>query len=349
MGSGMIRRVTDQTQEPFAVMNRVWSEFLQSHPISPQTEHANCAINDLSHFGLIRVEGEDAEHFLQGQLTNDLREVTQTHSNLAGWCSAKGRMLANFRCFLRDGAYYLQTPQENLPSVLKRLGMYVLMSKVTLTDVSDELMRLGLTGDCALSLLQSRFPEIPETANGAAQNGQLSLIRLPGEMPRFELLGPVEELIAFWQDAAEQAVRAGDDFWALQEIRAGVPTIFPATSEAFVPQMTNMQLVDGVSFNKGCYTGQEVVARMQYLGKLKRRMYLAHVTTDTRPQPGDDLHSPGSTSGQGTGKVVDARPVEGGYDLLAVIEAGSAEDDEVCLGEQGPAIELRQLPYAFPE
>ena len=93
MGSGMIRRVIDQTQEPFAVMNSVWSEFLQSHPISPQTEHANCAINDLSHFGLIRVEGEDAEHFLQGQLTNDLREVTQTHSNLAGWCSAKGLSL----------------------------------------------------------------------------------------------------------------------------------------------------------------------------------------------------------------------------------------------------------------
>ncbi len=330
-------------------MNPAWSEFLQSRPVSRQAEGESCALNDLSHFGLIRVEGDDAEQFLQGQLTNDMREVSDGHSNLAGWCSAKGRMLANFRCFRHDGAYYLQTPQENLPAVLKRLGMYVLMSKVTLSDASDELMRLGLTGDCAISLLQSRFPEIPEAANAVAQQSGGCLIRLPGETPRFELLGPADALIAFWREAQDRAVRLGEDFWALQEIRAGVPTIYAATSEAFVPQMTNMQLVDGVSFTKGCYTGQEVVARMQYLGKLKRRMYLAHVMSDTQPRPGDDLYSPGSTSGQGTGKVVDARPANGGYDLLAVIEASSAETDEVCLGEQGPRLELLPLPYPFPE
>jgi folate-binding protein YgfZ len=330
-------------------MNSAWTEFLQSHPVSQEAEGADCVLNDLSHFGLIRVEGEDAESFLQGQLTNDLRQVTEEHSNLAGWCSAKGRMLANFRCFRRQGVYYLQTPQENLPAVLKRLGMYVLMAKVTLSDASDELMRLGLTGDCASSLLQSRFASIPETANAVAQHSELTLMRLPGDRPRFELLGPAEALIAFWQEAEAKAVHQGDDFWALQEIRAGVPIIYPATSEAFVPQMTNMQLVDGVSFTKGCYTGQEVVARMQYLGKLKRRMYLAHVTSDAQPLPGDELHSPGSTSGQGTGKVVDARPANGGYDLLAVIEASSAESDKVCLGENGPCLELRGLPYPFPE
>ena len=330
-------------------MNTAWSEFLQSQPVSPEAEGNDCVLNDLSHFGLIRVEGEDAESFLQGQLTNDLRQVTEDHSNLAGWCSAKGRMLANFRCLRRGDTYYLQTPLENLPTVLKRLGMYVLMAKVTLSDASDELMRMGITGDCAESLLQNQFAEIPAQANAVAQQSGVSLIRLPGDTPRFELLGPAEALIAFWQQAQSQAVRLGDDFWALQEIRAGVPVIYPATSEAFVPQMTNMQLVDGVSFTKGCYTGQEVVARMQYLGKLKRRMYLAHVTSDTQPQPGDELHSPGSTSGQGTGKVVDARPADGGYDLLAVIESSSAESDKVCLSENGPCLELRGLPYSFPE
>jgi len=330
-------------------MNTTWSDFLQSRPVAEPGGDHDCALNDLSHFGLIRAEGEDAESFLQGQLTNDMRLVTESHSNLAGWCSAKGRMLANFRCFRRGDAFYLQTPAENLATVIKRLGMYVLRSKVSLSDASDDLMRMGLTGQCAEPVLEALFDSLPAAVNEVAQQGGLTLIRLPGEPPRFELLGPAEALIEVWQTAESQADRRSDDFWALQEIRAGVPVVYPDTSEAFVPQMANMQLVDGVSFKKGCYTGQEVVARMQYLGKLKRRMYLAHVDSDTPPRPGDELYSPGSTSGQGTGKVVDARPADGGYDLLAVIETASAEADEVCLGENGPRLRLQALPYPFPE
>lgn len=330
-------------------MNKTWSDFLRSRPVAEPADEPGCSLNDLSHFGLIRVEGEDAEQFLQGQLTNDLRQVTDDHSNLAGWCSAKGRMLTGFRCFRRDGAYYLQTPAENLSSLLRRLGMFVLMSKVTLSDASDKLMRLGLTGECAEPLLGPYFDALPAIANGVTQQAGLTLIRLPGSGPRFELLGPAEALIDVWQTAEPRATRMSNDFWALQDIRAGVPTIYPATSEAFIPQMINMQLVDGVSFTKGCYVGQEVVARMQYLGNLKRRMFLAHVASDTPPQPGDELFSRSSTSGQGTGKVVDARPADNGYDLLAVIEISSAQTDEVCLGENGPCLQLQDLPYPFLE
>lgn len=330
-------------------MNKAWSEFLQTIPLAEFTDITDCALNDLTHFGLIRIEGEDAETFLQGQLTNDMRQVTPAHSNLAGWCSAKGRMLANFRCFWRDGGYYLQTPAENLAAVLKRLGLFVLRAKVSLADASAELMRMGLTGSCAEPLLGAFFDTLPEHVNGVVHRDERTLIRLPGACPRFELLGPAQALIELWRHAQSQASRMHEDFWALQEIRAGLPTIFPATSEAFVPQMTNMQLIDGVSFTKGCYVGQEVVARMQYLGKLKRRMYLAHVTSDTPPRPGDDLFSQASTSGQGTGKVVDARPANSGYDLLAVIETASAEGEAVCLGAQGPRLQLQKLPYPFPE
>ncbi|MEW7994858.1 MAG: folate-binding protein, partial [Candidatus Thiodiazotropha endolucinida] len=109
------------------------------------------------------------------------------------------------------------------------------------------------------------------------------------------------------------------------------------------------QLIDGVSFTKGCYTGQEVVARMQYLGKLKRRMYLAHVVTQTPPQPGDELFAEESTSGQGAGKVVDAQASGEGYDLLAVIEIASAEENQVRLGENGPRLEILNLPYSYSE
>lgn len=331
-------------------MNEEWTEFLASRTdTATNTPELNCVLNDLSHLGLIRISGEDAESFLQGQLTNDAREITNEHSNLAGWCSAKGRMFANFRCFRRSDDYFLQTPLENIPSVLQRLGMFVLRAKVTLSDASDELVRIGLTGSCTEALLQPFFEDLPEQPNDVQQHHALTLIRLPGVKPRYELIGPATLLQEIWQTAEGQAQTANRDFWALQEIRAGIPTIYQETKEAFVPQMTNMQLIDGVSFTKGCYIGQEVVARMQYLGKLKRRMYLAHVDTTKPPQPGDELYAKQSTSGQGTGKVVEAQASGDGYDLLAVIEIASAEGDQVLLGEQGPPLEITDLPYAFVE
>ncbi|MET0052256.1 MAG: folate-binding protein YgfZ [Candidatus Thiodiazotropha sp.] len=331
-------------------MNQEWTDFLASRPATnPSGDEMNCVLSDLSHYGLIRVTGADAETFLQGQLTNDVRLVSETHSNLAGWCNAKGRMIANFRCFKRDGDYYLQTPGEHIPVVLKRLGMYVLRAQVSLTDASDDLMRFGLTGNGAESILASGFENLPDAVNGIVQSGEMTLIRLAGATSRFEIIGPAQALQTLWQQAETQAVVATPDFWALQEIRAGVPTVFEETREAFVPQMMNMQLVDGVSFTKGCYTGQEVVARMQYLGTLKRRMYLAHVDSATAPKPGDELSSSESTSGQGAGKVVDARASGNGYDLLAVIEVASAQSGDVRLGDEGPLLQIQTLPYAFPE
>jgi folate-binding protein YgfZ len=328
-------------------MNMQWSDFLrnrseQSYPTDP-----SCALNDLSHFGLIRVEGEDAMQFLQGQFTNDIREVTEQHSNLSAWCSPKGRMLANFRVMRRDPAYLLQIPLAQLEPVIKRLRMFVLRAKVTITDASDEWTRFGLTGDCAESLLQPHFERLPKAANAALVRGDNLLVRMPGPTPRFELLGPAAELIPLWETCEAQATPMDSNFWALQEIRAGIPTVYPETREAFVPQMTNMQLIDGVSFTKGCYTGQEVVARMQYLGKLKRRMYLAHVRSETPPEPGDELFARGSSSGQGAGRVVDARAAGDGYDLLAVIELESLAQHSVHLGENGPPLEILQLPYDF--
>jgi hypothetical protein len=328
-------------------MNMQWSDFLrsrseQSHPTDP-----SCALNDLSHFGLIRVEGEDAMQFLQGQFTNDMREVTEQHSNLSAWCSPKGRMLTNFRVMRRGSAYLLQIPLAQLEPMIKRLPMYILRSKVTIADVSDEWARFGLTGDCAEALLQPAFEDLPAAANDALVRGNSLLIRMPGPTPRFELLGPAAELMPIWEACEARATPMDSNFWALQEIRAGIPTVYPETREAFVPQMANMQLIDGVSFTKGCYTGQEVVARMQYLGKLKRRMYLAHVRSDTPPRPGDELFAQGSSSGQGAGKVVDTQAAGDGYDLLAVIELESLAQGTVHLGENGPALEIRELPYDF--
>ncbi|HIP53286.1 MAG TPA: folate-binding protein [Chromatiales bacterium] len=340
-------------------MNKNWEEFLAGQSALIEGNHVSfadapqaveCAICDLSNHGLIAAEGEDLDKFLQGQLTNDIRELTTEHWQLAGFCNAKGRMFANFLLFRRGDSVFMQLPAGHLEAVLKRMGMFVLMAKVSLQDASNELVRIGLCGECAPDLVKTAVGAPPEHAGDAIPHGEVTVLRLPGGAPRFELVGPVACMIGLWQQFTKRATPVNADLWALENIRSGLPVIGAKTAEMFVPQMANMQLVDGVSFTKGCYTGQEVVARMQYLGKLKRRMYLAHVDSETRPEPGMELGSEASQSGQGAGRVVDAQPVpEGGYDLLAVLEITAAEEGDIRLGDDGPRLEIKALPYPFED
>ena len=316
---------------------------------TPQTDTQStsfpaCGRVDLSHFGLIRVSGADTRKFLQGQLTNDVNAVTPERAQINSYCSPKGRMMASFWIFERDGALYLQMPKERIDAITKRLRMFVLRSEVTVEDASADFARVGLVGDCVNAL---DLP-IPTDQARSATAADLTLLRLPGDRPRIELIGPAASIDAAM--ATVSNVEDGDPaWWALQDIRAGLPTVFDDTSEAFVPQMANLQLIDGISFTKGCYTGQEVVARMQYLGKLKRRMYRAHVDISERPLPGTELFAPGSASGQGTGRIVDAAPSEsGGYEMLVVMEISSADAGDVRLNNaDGPPLRLLELPYAF--
>ncbi len=340
-------------------MNSQWRDFLESQSITidghgqVQPTHApsypDCALTDLSHLGLIRVAGEDAEHFLQGQVTSDIREVTADRSQISAYCTPKGRMLASILIFRQGQDYLLQMPLNIHESIAKRLAMFVLMSKVRVTDASDELVRIGISGECARTLLERDFPTMPQADGRVSSNNGVTLLQLPGRQPRFELLGDSGPMILLWQKLAKRATLGDPDFWSLLDIRAGIPTIYPDTVEAFVPQMANLHLIDGVSFTKGCYTGQEVVARMKYLGKLKRRMYLAHVDAEQRPQPGDELFSSGGESGQGPGRIVDARPSpEGGFDLLAVMEITRFDENDLhLLDAHGPKLRFQDLPYNF--
>ncbi len=304
---------------------------------------------DLSRQGLIAVSGEDAQTFLQGQLINDIRQVTPEHSQLSAYCSPKGRMLANFRIFQRDEAYYLHMPQEKLEPILRRLKLFILRAKVTLEDASDKLVHIGLSGPRAEALLSEASPPAPAGVGAAVQTQGLTVIRVPGDHPRYEVYGPLAPMETLWTELASQTIPAGAEPWRLLDILAGIPIIYTATTEAFVPQMANLQLLDGISFRKGCYTGQEIVARTHYLGTLKRRMYRAHVDTERRPPPGTELFS--AQSGAGAGKIVDAcRHPEGGYETLAVVIIDSAENGPVRLhDEQGPQLRFAPLPYAFAE
>jgi tRNA-modifying protein YgfZ len=163
------------------------------------------------------------------------------------------------------------------------------------------------------------------------------------------MLGPFAPLRELWEALAPQAAPANAADWTRLDIQAGLPNVYDRTVETFVPQMLNLQLIDGVSFNKGCYTGQEVVARMQFLGKLKRRMYLAEVERDTPPQPGEELFTTSSASQQTDGWVVDACPLgDGRHALLVVTEIAAVDAGEIRLGADGPVLSLREPPYGFP-
>ena len=341
-------------------MNPNWKTFLEQQSTitgnadqvaaETATIASDCALMELSGFSLIAIRGEDRDSFLQGQLTNDIRELSDTHTQLSGRCSPKGRMLANFRVLRRDNCILLQLPGEKLEEILKRLRMFVLRSKVEITDASDELIRIGIAGDCAAELLAATFAELPERDNDMTRTGELNAIRMAGSTPRFEVIGPLQPIMALWQTLSTTARIVNSGLWALLDIRAGIPTVYAATTDAFVPQMANMQLIDGVSFTKGCYTGQEVVARMKYLGKLKRRMYLTQVDSDIVPRPGDELHSDASKSSQASGRIVDAKPVGNGrYEMLAVIEIEAAENGQVRLGANGPILSVEAPPYGFDE
>ena len=303
---------------------------------------------DLSPLSILRAHGDDAQSFLQGQFSNDIRQVSETRSQLSAYCNPKGRMLAILRVFRIGEAYCLQLPGALAEATLKRLRMFVMRAKVKLDLADDELLRIGLSGPNAERLVVASLGAAPAAADDCLSVNGVTVLRLPGPHARFEILAAPEKMLALWPQFAAQAVPAGAAAWAWLDIMAGIPNILPGTVEEFVPQMANLDLVGGVSFTKGCYPGQEIVARMHYLGRLKQRMFRAHVDTAETPSPGTPVFAP-DFSAQSTGSVLDAQPSpDGGYDLLAVVHLSSYEAGTLQLASsEGPRLKIKDLPYSL--
>jgi folate-binding protein YgfZ len=319
----------------------------------PETEvritTAENILCDLSHMGLIEASGEEATQFLQGQFSNDINQVRESRSQLSSYCNPKGRMIAIFRIFKRDQSYFLRLPIELLESTLRRLRMFVLRAKVELNDASHALIRIGYCGPAAENELKSLAGQIPEGVNDSVRAANTTIIRVPGPRPRYEIYGELDDVKSLWQRLKSSATPVGASQWALLDILSGIPTVLAQTREAFVPQMANLDLVDGVSYSKGCYPGQEVVARMHYLGTLKRRMYRIHLNTPTPPQPGDSVFRSESRNEQLVGTIVDAqRDGRGGSTGLAVMRINETEKGNLRLNTpEGPSITLDNLPYTL--
>lgn len=295
----------------------------------------------LSHEGVLAVIGADASKFLQGQLTCNLNYLSETRSSLGARCTQKGRMQSSFRIVLEPQGCFLAMARELVEPQLADLKKYAVFSKSKLTDDSDNWVRFGLNqADAALQNLGIELPA--ETDSVARANG---LIAIRASEGRAELWAPSEQAETLHQQLKAQLPEADINQWTLGQIRAGIGQVMPQTRELFIPQMLNLQAVGGVSFKKGCYTGQEIVARMQYLGKLKRRLYrLSLESNHPQPEPGTPLFSP--THSSAVGEVVIAAQAPDSIELLAVLTAEAVELGNIQVGDpQGPKLSLLDLPY----
>lgn len=295
----------------------------------------------LSHEGVLAVIGNDASKFLQGQLTCNLNYLSDTRSSLGARCTQKGRMQSSFRILLEPQGCFLAMALELVEPQLADLKKYAVFSKSKLTDDSANWVRFGLNkADVVLESLGIHLPA--DTDSVAHANGLIAIRVSEG---RAELWAAAEQTDALRQHLQAQLIEADLNQWILGQIRAGIGQVMPQTRELFIPQMLNLQAVGGVSFKKGCYTGQEIVARMQYLGKLKRRLYrLSLGASHAVPEPGTPLFSP--THNSSVGEVVIGAQAQDSIELLAVLTAEAAEAGDIHVGDvQGPELSLLDLPY----
>lgn len=351
-------------------MNPIWLEFLvDRHAIlegtrvmhfgNPDAEADALATEtvlcDLSHLGIILIAGEDARAFLQGQLTNDVAALEEGRAQWSGYCSPKGRLLATFLLWPAKQGFMLQLPLPLLNSTRQRLGMFVLRSKVTLEDVSNQWVRIGVAGPRAAEYLGRIVEALPASPLTAVHQPGLRILRL--ESDRLELVGAPEVIMPLWQTLSADCMPAGANAWDWYGIQAGIPEVVEATREEFVPQMVNFDLMHGVSFRKGCYPGQEIVARTQYRGILKRRMMKASLALDSSkpdrdPRAGDSVFSP-LFGDQAAGVIVSAaRRPGGGFQMLLMAQTESLRQGALRWNSpNGPTLVLEPLPYpvSFPD
>jgi folate-binding protein YgfZ len=304
--------------------------------------------------GLIAVAGEDAARFLHSQLTNDVEHLGTGEARLAGFCTPKGRLQATFLMWRsseteREGTVWLQLPRTIQAPLQKRLSMFVMRAKAKLRDATEEeavAAVIGVGGARGAAALRAQGLALPDAPNALVSGERGTVIRLADALdaPRFLWITSAQAAAAALPALAAQLALGGNAAWQLAAIHAGVPQVTAATQEQFVPQMINLELLGGVNFKKGCYPGQEIVARSQYLGKLKRRTSLASVD-NAAARAGDEVFSTADPE-QPCGMVVNAAPNgAGGADLLVETKL-AALDEEVRLGSAaGAPLRFLALPY----
>lgn len=302
----------------------------------------NTVVVPLPHRTVIDVVGVDAERFLHNQLTADVAALPADRGQVAGYCTPKGRLLAIVWITRIDGGFRLRLPHELVEPTVAQLTKYRLRSRCEI-EPTDRIA-FGVSGSDATGIVDRAFGDVPPQDLDLRRSGDVELLRIPGPAPRFEVLGPVDAVLETYAELADAAAETSTSGWELLDIRAGIPELSVETTEAFVPQMVNLHSVGGISFTKGCFPGQEVVARLRYLGELKRRAYRARVVSPDPITPGTPVRAVEGTGGS-AGQVLRSAPApDGGRELLAVLQVAAA-GAPLRLGDGGPPLELLPLPY----
>jgi folate-binding protein YgfZ len=339
-------------------MSTDWISFLNTQGLAPDGADFGVLGNELraavdrsvvaplTDFGVIRASGADAADFLHNLMTNDVNGIDGQVARFAGFCTPKGRLLASFLIWREGDDLLLMVARDIHAMMLKKLSMYVLRAKVKLTDASAEIALLGFKA------APSAGPPAPTFSAAAGEMPIHGAIDVDGgkairlDATRWLLAIHADRAIQAWPTLAAAATPVGTSTWQWLDINAGQPRVIAATQEAFVPQMLNMEhaAVAGVSFTKGCYPGQEIVARTQYLGKVKRRMFRARLPAAFAP--GVHVFAP-ETADQHCGALVSVAPApDGAYEALVCVQSGAVEAGEVHLGSlDGPRLEFLDLPY----
>ena len=302
--------------------------------IQPMNQPTSAAglngIAALPRFGVIRAQGDEAQAFLQGQLTQDVALAPPGAARLAGWCNAQGRLLASFvACKRSPEEFWLVCSGDLLARTLKKLSMFVLRAKVRLADASGELALYGLIGSAAQS-------------TAAPADGFLAPLPPADGTPRALWIGPAAS-------APPPGPALPAALWDWAEVRGGVATVSAPVAGAFVPQMLNYESVDAISFKKGCYPGQEVVARSQFRGAIKRRAFVGLVAGVA--QAGQEVFAPAGDAGQPVGLIAQAAAApEGGTAVIASLQLAAVEAGGLRVGApDGPALTELRLPYPLRE
>ncbi len=294
----------------------------------------------LTHQAVLQVQGKDAKQFLQGQLTCNLNYLNNNQSSLGARCNAKGRMQSSFRIVQQDDSYLLAMHASVLEAQVQELKKYAVFSKVELTDISEHWVRFGLMN--ADSALNELGIELANSSNSVTLHEQMLAIRVNTKLS--ELWLPASAAGCTLKRLENLLPQLPLNCWLLAMIESGIAEVSQANFESFIPQMLNLPALGGVSFKKGCYTGQEIVARMQYLGKLKRRTYRLSADTQQLPEIGSPIFAYGQE--KAVGEVVLAANNGQHIELLAVITEQAANESSLHLASANGA-SLTELPLPY--
>lgn len=275
---------------------------------------------DLSALEVLAISGEDAATFLQGQLTCDVRLATSTQSRRGALCTPRGRALATFRLWAQGDGFRMVLPASLADAIRKRLSLYVLRARVRIVPSESAIVRIGIAGPQAAAALAPALgidlDALPRR-DGVLERDSATVVALPGD--RFLVGVPPARAPALWVPLAARLTESAGSAWAWRALEAGDADVLPATQDQFIPQMLNLDLDGGIGFSKGCYTGQEIVARTQHLGRLKQRLYRCHLASGPAPAAGTPLFS-ADFEGQASGTVFAAAPrPDGSVVILAVL------------------------------